>query len=92
MALIKCNNTRNEKGQIEKCDRFLVDVPQCVVDALRRNPGERITMRCPACSLKDRWVQVYYGEDGLTWEALVDKPDFGDELVYDSVKNSLQLG
>lgn len=94
MSTIKCNNTRNDRGVIEKCDRFFMVLPDCLVDALRQHPGQKIITRCPTCPSYQRWIEIYYDKDkGLVWESVADKPiDFGDELTFDTVINSEQVG
>jgi len=95
MPTIKCKNDRNEKGTIKRCSRFFVFIPDCVVDALKAHPGEKIVNRCPTCPSYQRWAAVYYDrENGLVWET-IEKPDseqFDKELQFDMVMNSKQVG
>ena len=95
MPIIKCNNTRHAKGgEIEKCDRFFLQLPRCLVDAMKNNPDQRIIVRCPTCPSYQRWIGIYYdAERGMVWESMVDKPEeFEPEMVFDVIDKSEQVG
>lgn len=94
MPIIKCNNTRHSKGDIEKCDRFFIQIPDCLIEALKANPGERIITRCPTCPSYQRWTSIYYDVDrGMVWESMSDKPEtFESEMKFDVVDKSEQIG
>ena len=86
MPTVKCRNTRNEKNSVIKCDRFLIQLPQCVIDNLKSNPGEKILLRCPTCPSFVRWVEIYYdSETGLTWGTVKKPEQFEPELNFDHV-------
>lgn len=85
--VILCQNKRIENGdKTVKCNRFLAAVPQCMIDSLKSNPGEKIILRCATCPGYDRWVSIYYTPEGeLAWESSGDKPDFTVELKFDTI-------
>ena len=91
--VILCQNKRIENGQTSvRCSRFLGDIPQCAVDALKKNPGEKMIFRCATCPSYDRWVSISYGADGKsTWESSGDKPDFSNEMKFDTVFKTEQV-
>lgn len=93
MAKVNCNNTRNEKNTIVKCDRYFVQLPQCIIDNLKSNPGEKIILRCPTCPSMFRWVAIYYSEkDGYVWETIKKPQRFDNEMKFDLIINSEQIG
>jgi hypothetical protein len=88
MPTVKCRNTRNEKGNIVKCDRFLIQLPQCVIDSLKSNPENRIVLRCPTCPSVVRWTAIYYNNDSkFVWETIKNPRNFETEFQFDHVVN-----
>ena len=93
MATIKCNNTRNEAGTVIKCDRFALIIPDCLLKSLRDNPGQKIITRCPTCPSYQRWAAIYVNSSSrLVWELIPKPENFDEELVFDDLINSLQVG
>lgn len=88
MPTIKCRNTRNEKNTIVTCERFLIHLPQCVIESLKQNPDEKIILRCPACPSVVRWTAVYYStENGFVWEVIKNPRNFDSDFEFDSIIN-----
>ena len=93
MATVKCKNTRNEKNEIVKCNRYFVQLPQCTIDNLKSNPGQQIILRCPTCPSMQRWAAIYYKEgEGYVWETIKNPKKFDAEMKFDLVINSEQIG
>jgi hypothetical protein len=62
---------------------------------LKANPEEKIIVRCPTCPQHTRWAAIYHnGENGLVWETIKrpDSTSFEEELVFDTVLNTQQVG
>jgi hypothetical protein len=88
MPTIKCRNTRNEKGTVVTCNRFLIQLPQCVIDSLTYNPEEKIIVRCPTCPRVVRWAAVYYRQEvGFIWEVIKNPKNFDKDFTFDHVIN-----
>jgi len=85
--VIFCQNKRIENGKEHVvCNRYLLDLPQCLIDALRKNPGEKIRFRCATCPTYDRWPVMYADSEGkIIWESSGEKPDFDSKLKFDEV-------
>jgi len=89
---ILCKNTRVEKFQKVECRRYLGSVPECVVESLKANPGQAIKLRCPTCPPSQRFIKVFYDNaNKLTWESTSETPS-GNELQYDNMVISDQVG
>ena len=91
--VILCKNTRIENGEkTVQCKRFLASVPQCAINALKSNPGQKMTFRCATCPGYDRWISIYFDRDGKSvWESTADKPDFTIEMDFDVVFKTEQF-
>jgi hypothetical protein len=91
--VILCKNTRIENGEkTVPCKRFLADIPQCAIDSLKANPGEKMIFRCATCPGYDRWISVYYNSTGgAVWESSAEKPDFTVEMNFDVVFRTEQF-
>jgi hypothetical protein len=93
MHTVKCKNTRNENNQVVTCNRFLKALPDCVVAALKANPGEKMFSRCPTCPGYQRWIEIYYDVNrGMVIESTSKPSDFGTDLEFDTIINSEQVG
>jgi len=82
------------KFETVKCTKFLADVPECVVEALKAHPNETLTLRCGSCEKEYRFINVYYDKSkGLTFKATSDQPDWdGEVLKFDDLRNVEQIG
>lgn len=91
--VVSCQNKRIENGETSvRCERFLADIPQCAIDSLKSNPGEKMVFRCPTCPSYDRWVSIYYDATGnLVWESSGEKPDFSSEMKFDTIYKTEQV-
>lgn len=99
MPKISCYNTVNifnplkDDAKIRPCNRFLIQLPQCAIDSLKSNSGQKVIVRCPACKEEQRWVEVYYDkESGFVWR-ITDRPKgFDKEMKFDTIIKSEQIG
>jgi len=89
MPTIKCLNRLIRANQKRPCLKFLGIIPECVKDALKSNPGEKLILRCPACAPDVRWIAIFYDE-GFVFEAM-DKPVFDDNMVFDRIEDIEQV-
>lgn len=90
MATIKCRNEISVKGEKRPCDKFLVILPDCVMSALRDNPGKAIILRCHDCPGEIKWVDVLYdSQNGFTWKNHDGDIDFGSEeaMQFDQIES-----
>lgn len=91
MSTVYCKHKVLSKDAGSKeCRRILADLPACVIQSLKDNPGQFLTFRCPRCPPYNRWIQVGYTGAGLTFKA-VPEPSLGEEIRFDSIEHTEEM-
>lgn len=91
MPIVRCKNDVSIKGSVKCCNNFLAILPASIINALKDNPNDKLTLRCHECPGETKWVSVYYStETGFTWEICDDEINFDNEgeMYFDNVLNS----
>ena len=89
---IECENRKLRDGGYEgDCGRFLMGIPDCVIEALRSNPGEKMTLRCPSCPTITKFIHIYFNEQGQSVFETLDAPvKFDRKMEFDILLTTSQ--
>lgn len=90
MKIVRCKNKRiDNSGEQKTCNRFLICLPQDVLDHLKE--GQKIITRCPSCKAMKFNVIKYEGRK-LVYESIknpyiadLKSAEFDDELISEEV-------
>jgi hypothetical protein len=92
MIQVRCKNKRfDNAGQLRRCNRFLVCLPNSILAVLKTN-GDKILMRCPSCT-SNRFSELKYVKGKLTFES-VKSPDLEsvESVIFDDMKITEEVG
>ena len=84
---LKCQNKRF-KPQHDKCYRFLVSLPECMISLLKTlegDPDGRIIVHCHSCR-NGNFSEIKFVNGKLTFNSLKEHPDLGEPLDFESDK------
>jgi hypothetical protein len=88
MVKICCQNKRVQpnKGP-DKCDRFLISLPNWVLSALKTLEGEeegKIILKCHSCR-GDSFVEIKFINGEISFVAVEGMPNLGEKLKFKNV-------
>jgi hypothetical protein len=94
-AMLRSLNCQNKrlKPQNEKCFRFLVSLPDCVISLLKSlegDPDGRIIVRCHSCK-NGNFSEIKFISGKLVFNALKDHPDLGKPIEFEDDKTFSEI-
>jgi len=92
MPRIECENEKlRGSGDQGTCSRFLVGIPDCCIEALKNNPGKKMTLRCPSCPTITKFIQIYFLPGGQSvFETLEGPVKFDRKFEFDCLLTASQ--
>jgi hypothetical protein len=88
MVKITCQNSRLKNEGPEKCDKFLVSVPEWVLSGLKMLEGEPegvIVVQCQSCR-SARFAEIKYVKGKLAFISVIKKPELGEKHKFKIVE------
>ena len=87
---LKCRNVyKNKEGKDTVCNHILASLPGWVLSQLRLLEGDsegKLVFFCRSCKAS-RFAEIKYVDGKLTFEALLERPDFGKPLEFQEIIN-----
>jgi hypothetical protein len=87
---LRCKNTYvNKEGKQVTCNHVLASLPGWVLGMLRNLEGDpegKLVFFCRSCKAS-RFAEIKFVDGKLTFEALLERPDFGKPLEFGEIVN-----